>query len=542
MKRFLSVLFALSLALAASTALAGESYFGDHAVSDETIKLTAVYPGTDSALREDGDTLWFHQELEKATNVQVEYEVIKEADWATRTNLMFAAFDLPDVFLTAQMDVEEYGVSQEMLIPLDEYITPETMPNYYERLQMNSANASIPSSDGRSYFIGKLIAQNVNHEGNHYINKKWLDALGLPIPTTADELYATLVAFRDQDPNGNGEKDELPMSQSTLYHYINGVYPHFDMFGVPLTDLDVQNFGYVNIDSDNTVQFTAFMPGFRPAVEYFNRLYSEGLMDQESMTQDVSSWITKITDGRVGYFVYLRMLNAGFPPEVPADYVSLLPPSDPAYGAAVPSVLEVPSMGAVLTAANPYPEETCRWLDVQMDTRIMMIGYNGPDVEEGGPTLADGSPVAPTIAMDADGRYNILYVPEENGLYDYVPVLNAQFFAPGDYYFGVYNMPPHRVERFETSKAYADAGVLEPISHYYLYKLSKMDNESAVEVQRLYVEIQKFMREAVAGFITKGVTDDSFNQFLNQAKSVGAERYATLYQAAYDAYLAKQGE
>ena len=36
------------------------------------------------------------------------------------------------------------------------------------------------------------------------------DNLGLEAPTTVDELYDVLVAFRDNDPNGNGQKDEIP--------------------------------------------------------------------------------------------------------------------------------------------------------------------------------------------------------------------------------------------------------------------------------------------------------------------------------------------
>ena len=42
-----------------------------------------------------------------------------------------------------------------------------------------------------------------------------LDALGLEMPQTVDEYYETLVAFRDKDPNGNGEQDEIPLAPET---------------------------------------------------------------------------------------------------------------------------------------------------------------------------------------------------------------------------------------------------------------------------------------------------------------------------------------
>ena len=44
------------------------------------------------------------------------------------------------------------------------------------------------------------------------IYQPWLDALNLEMPETTEELYNVLVAFKTQDPNGNGEADEIPMS------------------------------------------------------------------------------------------------------------------------------------------------------------------------------------------------------------------------------------------------------------------------------------------------------------------------------------------
>ena len=48
------------------------------------------------------------------------------------------------------------------------------------------------------------------------INKAWLDKLGLQVPTTWDELENVLKAFKTQDPNGNGQADEIPMNIKKL--------------------------------------------------------------------------------------------------------------------------------------------------------------------------------------------------------------------------------------------------------------------------------------------------------------------------------------
>ena len=115
----------------------------------------------------------------------------------------------------------------------------------------------------------------------------------------------------------------------------------------------------------------------------------------------------------------------------------------------------------------------------------------------------------------------------------------GQFFAPGDYYTSIYQMAPHRVERYEDSRWYAEAGVLEPKSFQYLRDLSKMSNEDATEAADIYTELQKLVEESFANFVRNGVTDESWNSFQEQARAIGCERYVELYQNAYDAYLAK---
>ena len=81
--------------------------------------------------------------------------------------------------------------------------------------------------------------------------------------------------------------------------------------------------------------------------------------------------------------------------------------------------------------------------------------------------------------------------------------------------------------------------MLEPKSFQYLRDLSKMSNEDATEAADIYTELQKLVEESFADFVRNGVTDEKWNNFLEQAKAIGCERYIELYQTAYDTYLAK---
>lgn len=518
MKKLVSLLLAM-LMLASASALA------EYPIVEEPLTLK-VFQYVLENQQVDFENLWFYKELEAKTGIHIEWETVKDGDYDTKMNLMFASGDWPDLLVrpSAKLDIEEYGVTQGILVPLDDYLE-EYMPNYYSRLSMNNASAALPASDGKMYWIGNLTAQNVNHDGNHYINKAWLDKLGLEIPTTVDELTEVLRAFRDGDPNGNGEADEIAFSAADLIHSTQGLYTHFANFGVPLT-----RYIYACIDEGGQVVFPGYLPGFREACEWLNLCYTEGLLDPEAITQDSNVWGTKMNAGQIGYTTYLRLINTALQPEIVEQFVSILPPASD-HGVAVPRILEVPSYGAALTIANKHIPETLRWLDAQFETETMMVSVNGP--------IQEGAPIEPTMKINDEGKYEILYIPENNGLYQVVPVYHGQFFAPGDYYFEIYKMPPHRVERYESSKWYDEAGVLEHTSYEYLSKLVKLDNESALEAARLFNDIEKFMKESISTFITGGVTDASWQTFLNTAEAIGVARYLELYQNGYDAYLAK---
>jgi putative aldouronate transport system substrate-binding protein len=411
------------------------------------------------------------------------------------------------------------------------------MPNYNARLQMNESSKPMLSSDGKMYYVGFLEAQNVNHIGNHYINKTWLDRLGLQVPTTVDQLTTVLTAFRDRAPGGTGT---LPMSaggdEGFFTDRTQGLGPHFAMWGVPFhEDKGIGQGSYAAING-NRVQFITEYPGFRPALEWFAMAYRDRLLDMESLTQDASAWAVKVNAGRVGFFSYLRMFNSALTAETAANYVSMIPPAATGYRVAVPRLMEVAEQtrGATISSQNRYIAQTLQWLDKQLESERMFVGLYGNIAPSA------GALTPPPLTRTADGKYSAVYTPENNGLYSIVPVWHGMFFAPGDYIFANWDFSsaPHRVERRDTSAAYAAAGVLETGSFTILRNLIKPETADAVEMTRLLADINRLMQESLARFVRDGVTDASWNTFTSQLNNVGVPRYVQLLQKAYDVYAA----
>ena len=45
-----------------------------------------------------------------------------------------------------------------------------------------------------------------------WVNTKWLNRLGLSMPEDRESFTEMLIAFKNEDPNGNGSSDEIPLS------------------------------------------------------------------------------------------------------------------------------------------------------------------------------------------------------------------------------------------------------------------------------------------------------------------------------------------
>ena len=167
------------------------------------------------------------------------------------------------------------------LVALDEYL--DYAPNLSALIEQDDAiRKGITMPDGHIYSCPQLNKTEGNLIHHYWINKTWLDNLGLEAPTTVDELYDVLVAFRDNDPNGNGQKDEIP------YCVVGKDYPHrmfYDLlgswgFGINgVMDSDYA-FSWLDIDDAGKVRFIGREDKFKNMVEFYNKLWTEGLVDK----------------------------------------------------------------------------------------------------------------------------------------------------------------------------------------------------------------------------------------------------------------------
>ena len=244
------------------------------------------------------------QRLEEQTNVYIDWTCFVSDQFADKKNLALAQFgNLPDGLFTAGMsdyDLLRYA-KQGIIIPLENLID-KYMPNLtavFEKYPEYRTMSTAP--DGHIYAFpwieqlgeGKEAIQAIGDIP--YINKKWLDYLGLEVPETVDELETVLIAFRDHaeeiQQEFDIEGDIIPMSfinngdQDPAF-LING-------FGEGYGDTP----DHFAVTDEGEVIYTPVQEGYKEGIEWLHKLVEEDLVDPEAFTQVWSMWRReRITD------------------------------------------------------------------------------------------------------------------------------------------------------------------------------------------------------------------------------------------------------
>jgi putative aldouronate transport system substrate-binding protein len=289
------------LALAAATGFAAGEGEDSGSAGEYTLSPPGVYPVVQPMYEFDAVTIYSSVEssgkpqdskltpyLEGITNVRVNFiDVIESGAAGEKINLMLASGDVPDVIMTPwhinAQTTFQHGINGTFIRLND--IIDQHMPALKRELEkwpQYAAQLTMP--DGGIYNLPELEAGcfHCQYSIKFWMYQPWFDKLGLSFPpTTTDELYEVLKAFKTGDPNGNGMADEIPMLGATTGW--NALPTNFLMNAFAYTRRGTYG-GYLERAS-NGVRFVANTPEWREGLRYIHRLYAEELIGRETFTQ-----------------------------------------------------------------------------------------------------------------------------------------------------------------------------------------------------------------------------------------------------------------
>lgn len=461
--------------------------------------------------------------LEEETGVHIEWKNYTKDQFVEKRNLALASGELPDAIMDAAFsdyDLLKYA-KDGTIIPVEDLIDKH-MPNLKNVLeQAPEYKSMITAPDGHIYSFpwieelgsGKSRIQVV--DGLPWINVEWLNNLGLEMPKTTDELKEVLLAFKTQDPNGNGEADEIPVS-FMINH--GGEDPSFLFAAFGLGD----NYDHTVVSDDGEVIFTAAQEGYKEALKYYNELHELGLIDVEAFEQDWNKYVAKGKEEKYGlYFTWDKGNISGM-----NDKYDLMPPLAGPSGEV--NVAQTNGFGLdrgrmVITSANNNLELTAKWIDKLYEPL--------QSVQNNWGTYGDSE------------QANIFELDEEAGMLKHLPLegtapveLREKTNVAGplavlDEYYGKYTTKPDdaawRLDLLEKH-------VVPHIKSKNFYPPVFFSLEESDEKAKIETDLFDYVNRKRAEWITNGNIDAEWDEYLKELERLGLSTWLKIKQDGYD--------
>ena len=511
-------------------------------VSEKVDMAVLTYSDSDLTL----DEYWLTEYMEDLTNVHINWETSPTNTFKEKMNLMFASGEFVDVViaqgnsLTALPKPEEMKlIQQEVMLPLNELI--ETQSTWY-KWRLNTTEGmeeAITAPDGNIYvFAGRGDCYHCMYGQKFWLNKEWLDNLGLDIPTNVDEFYNVLKAFKTQDANGNGDpNDEWPINtaKAGAWVFIDG----FLMTPFQFTDVGQGAVRRLYVDNGR-IKASYMQPGYRDGLRWLNKLWDEELIYPDSFTQDRTTSSRLNQSGDEAIFGGIPAMHHGYVgsgsgPDVRwREYIGLAPLDGPA-GRQTPFYGYTFSTGTTfITAQSEIPDIAFRYFDYFYSEEGGLIGSYGLE----GTTWKQ--PSAGVLGIDGQpAMVEALQIPEDHKYFGKMTWGNRSTFysythskrsGPQDYMV----VGPGDSERFLwvwTDQSYAPYGV--PLSTMLPPLFYPEDSIS--ELAQIHATLDEFVYESAVRFVTGDLNVESdWDWFQNELKKIGVNRYIEITQEAYD--------
>lgn len=459
----------------------------------------------------DWNTNQFFTRMQSRTGVSFTFsEYTSYDEWQkAKTDMFSSGGALPDVLFKAELSTSElirYTDSGQLidLMPL----LPEYAPNLWAVLQAHPdwlKAITLPSGK-----IGALPALNTQPAQNAmWINKTWLDRLGLEAPTDTQSLREVLTAFRDNDPNQNGKKDEVPMT--FLGAWDLKFLGH--AFGLIANDYNLY------VDEAGEVCYAPQQDSYFELLSYLRGLYQDGLLHKDGFyTSDSLRTITDEKSAEIYGIMFSPNPMTLIPYSQNTDYVLLEPLVYNGKQIYRNLFGEVTRGTFAITSACENPGELLRWVDTLYTEEGAIEAFAGTEnqdyefSEEGTWDWVGGQE-----AMSSSKLTDL-------SLYD---TGNMPWLFPKDFYSRYAAESIQRVYQ-ELEKLAVFVQTPFPTS----YTLTAEQETQAVDMQRT---LGRYVDESFAKFVIgqTPLTEESVAAFKEGLEERGVSQFLSFWQEIY---------
>ncbi len=513
---------------------------GEYPIVTEPVELSLFVHtrlGVDSFAVEDN---LFTQYLTENTGVDFTFVTAPESDAQANLNVLLAGGDYPDVINSMSLQGAQvllYG-ERGLFLRLNDYIDEYAVNLKAAFEEYPEYESTIAAPDGSIYTMPDVNdCYHCSFDVKMWVNQVWLDNLGLDVPTTTDEFADMLRAFKNDDPNGNGQQDEIPLMGSNLNGW-NSFPENFLMnsFVYFSNRYGSGKYGSGIYSEDGTLTAAYTTDAWKDGLTYMNMLVSEGLLAPETYTQDnnVLLQTAENSDALIGAIPsgYMGMFSQTSTSDRWRDYVAIAP-------------LEGPD-GVRYSEWNPYSAATFRWVvtdkceypEVAVRVADFMYEYEATQSMVFGPVGVGWE--------DLNGENpDILGINGEPAIYQALMPVDEQTPNSSWNQLGT----SMRTREFRSGAAAMGAAEFEkPLEDYtrenyepYAPDIDMLlpplvfTEEQSETLLPIESTVRTYVEEKTAAFITGGQSiDDNWDSYLAELEAMGLQTLLETYQEAYN--------
>ena len=260
---------------------------------DETVTVKCVMGYSEST--KEGitpSTCWWNEFLLENLNIELDWLwEVPDDQYNTKLSVSLASQQYPDV-LQCDYKTYNYLLDSGALADLSDVWEEYASEPLKESLNMPSDPLGYVTVDGKLMAIPYANPRWSTMYCNYY-RTDWLENVGLEVPTTIDELTAVIKAFRDEDPDGNGEKDTYALALGGgPFAGSGGLMTYFNAF---------DSYPTAWIEKDGEIVNGTIQDETKEALDWLQGLYAEGYIDPEFATLNAEQMKTAVADSKVGY-------------------------------------------------------------------------------------------------------------------------------------------------------------------------------------------------------------------------------------------------
>ena len=481
---------------------------------------------------EDFATNDFTKYMEDLTGIHMNFYTGTRDDADQKLTMLLNSDDYPDI-LMIDPGIPKYGVKEGIIIPIDEYLNEDVMPNYMKMMSQFDINVT-RETDGKIYSLANINdCFHCKYARKMWVNTRLLADIGCEVPTTTEEFKDVCQKFVDKYPDGVAIAGADTGWFVRMQDWILGSYTFIPSSTNKLA-LDKTTNKVVNVAATDE---------YKEGLKYINELYQIGAIDDSAFTQTSEDMKRLVNTTDVLFFpagTISDIIDSVSANELYREYAAIAPLAGPdgTRNAWTQPNYGVSAGGAMITDNCPDVEAALRWLDFfYSETGDLCSQYGA---EEGVDWVLN--PEGKVGLNDEPAFCEILntYSGEAQN-HDWQDVCVR--VAPEAYRLGwavdadVDPYSPDGLEKllFDASKElYEPYGSSSNIINFASGQIKFTDEEST-DSSTLATEVTKIITETSAAFMRGEKNfDTDWDKFLSDMESAGASQLIEMYQTAYD--------